>query len=257
MKRFLGNLLWASLVAWLGGQALMQLQADLPQANLWVLSAALGATVFLFLPLFKARRRTDSPLGQLLLLRSHHHPSVRGYLGVQQDFAQYLQPYQTEAEMIFAVAIRHPCGFIYAAEQPARHSHVIAMMSEHGSTAPKTRDQGFVTSWGRYVGRKEALVVAQAAGQLIRKTHPPTQLFSEDLWEGPLLSRIRLQERAQELVRMAHLSSAVVTIETRPRKDNLAMGSYDLLIQVREAWPLIRARMAEEEQSRLQDSKAG
>lgn len=40
-------------------------------------------------------------------------------------------------------------------------------------------DQGFVTSEGQYVGRKEAARIALIAGQI---TKPTTILFSEDLW---------------------------------------------------------------------------
>jgi hypothetical protein len=42
--------------------------------------------------------------------------------------------------------------------------------------------QGFVTECGKYVTRKEALVIAIAAGQVVEgKTHHYEHLFSEDL----------------------------------------------------------------------------
>lgn len=46
-------------------------------------------------------------------------------------------------------------------------------------------DQGFLTSKGRYVGRKEAAVIAIAANQLLReeiRAHEGMDLFSEDLY---------------------------------------------------------------------------
>lgn len=43
-------------------------------------------------------------------------------------------------------------------------------------------DQGFVDQQGVFMDRYEALGVAQAACQLIRKTNPPDRLFSEDLY---------------------------------------------------------------------------
>lgn len=46
-------------------------------------------------------------------------------------------------------------------------------------------DQGFLTSKGRYVGRKEAAVIAIAANQMLRegiRSHEGMDLFSEDLY---------------------------------------------------------------------------
>lgn len=42
-----------------------------------------------------------------------------------------------------------------------------------------SRDQGFVTSEGRFVGRREAAVIALLAGQI---SSSKDRLFSEDLW---------------------------------------------------------------------------
>jgi hypothetical protein len=41
-------------------------------------------------------------------------------------------------------------------------------------------DQGFMTSTGRFVDRKEAALIAESAGQLIREIG--SQLYSEDLY---------------------------------------------------------------------------
>lgn len=45
-------------------------------------------------------------------------------------------------------------------------------------------DQGFLTSTGRYVGRKEAAAIALAAGQILRPEQQGTmeRLYSEDLY---------------------------------------------------------------------------
>lgn len=43
-------------------------------------------------------------------------------------------------------------------------------------------EQGFIDNHGCFLDRKEALAVAKAAGQLIRKTQPEDELFSEDLY---------------------------------------------------------------------------
>jgi len=43
-------------------------------------------------------------------------------------------------------------------------------------------EQGFVDNLGEFHDRFEALKIASAAGQLIRKTPPNDRLFSEDLY---------------------------------------------------------------------------
>ncbi len=54
--------------------------------------------------------------------------------------------------------------------------------------ALRGRDQGFLTSTGRYVGRAEAWRIAHAAGQLVEPSasaasrHDEPWLFSEDLY---------------------------------------------------------------------------
>ncbi len=65
-----------------------------------------------------------------------------------------------------------------SAPPPARHHNLFAL------TGRNPDDQGFLTSTGRFVGREEALNIAEAAGQPLID-HPsrhPKWLFSEDLW---------------------------------------------------------------------------
>lgn len=86
-------------------------------------------------------------------------------------------------ERILGAAIRHPDGLIYGVGYNGRHHHCIRYMHSLGKAGlATTKDQGFVTSRGRYVDRWEALAIAQSADQLIRKTPPHDRLFSEDLW---------------------------------------------------------------------------
>jgi hypothetical protein len=86
-------------------------------------------------------------------------------------------------EKILGPAIRHPDGLIYAIGRRGRHHHCIRYMSKLGrANLYTTRDQGFITTHGRYVDRIVALRIAKAADQLIRKTPPAHLLFSEDLW---------------------------------------------------------------------------
>ena len=85
-------------------------------------------------------------------------------------------------ETITGSAIMHE-GIMYSVPAPGRHHDVIRMMHEkHGLRNTDMRLQGFVTSTGRFVTREEAVPIATAAGQIIKKTCPAFQLFSEDVW---------------------------------------------------------------------------
>jgi len=48
--------------------------------------------------------------------------------------------------------------------------------------AKRFQTQGFLTSYGRFCGREEALVIATEAAQIISKHPPYTKLLSEDMW---------------------------------------------------------------------------
>lgn len=83
------------------------------------------------------------------------------------------------AERIVAAAILYR-EMIITLPPPARHGTLIAAMTHaFGEVDIQPRMQGFVTSTGRYVGRMEAALIADHAGQRMQ-TKP--ELFSEDLW---------------------------------------------------------------------------
>lgn len=84
-------------------------------------------------------------------------------------------------ETVEAAAIRYE-GEIYTIPRPARHHDITFLMSELGLGPDTMRDQGFVTSTGRFVDRKEACEIAKAAKQIKVKTGPSHVLFSEDVW---------------------------------------------------------------------------
>lgn len=60
-----------------------------------------------------------------------------------------------------------------------RHHDIFVRFGEEVSKNPS--DQGFYTSKGRFVGRKEAAIIAKTAGQ-VSKDFKQVRLFSEDLW---------------------------------------------------------------------------
>lgn len=88
------------------------------------------------------------------------------------------------AETIDRAAIRHD-GVIYSVSRPGRHHNVIALMAKRPGHCPShcsPSKQGFTTSTGRFVGREDAMRIAQSAGQLIATPHISGKLFSEDLF---------------------------------------------------------------------------
>lgn len=87
-------------------------------------------------------------------------------------------------ETIVGVAIKAPDGVIASQSKPSRHHDVIRHMCDvmDYNRVPGNFVQGFITNTNRFVDRKEALVIAKEANQLIRKTPPEDILFSEDLW---------------------------------------------------------------------------
>ncbi len=56
------------------------------------------------------------------------------------------------------------------------------LLGLEGVKGGKYWDQGFIDNKGMFQSRKEALEIAKAANQLIRKTQPEDELFSEDLY---------------------------------------------------------------------------
>lgn len=83
-------------------------------------------------------------------------------------------------EKIIAVAI-NAFGVINSLPAPARHGDVLRKLADFNPLVVRGDAQGFLTSTGRYVNRRDAARIALAAGQTAKLTAPP-ELFSEDLW---------------------------------------------------------------------------
>lgn|SRR5690625_832196 len=81
---------------------------------------------------------------------------------------------------IVRAAIQTPTGAVYSLPRPARHHDVIAIMEQADLPRDVEYIQGFVTSEGGFVDRKEAIPIAEAAGQIPVGNH--VRLFSEDIW---------------------------------------------------------------------------
>lgn len=112
-------------------------------------------------------------------------PDMKCHVGMPDQFEEHFADILAE-ESIQMAAIKHMnSGQIWAVEQPGRHSHVMWAMHMLSVPSHLQGDQGFLTSYGRYVDRKEAALIAAAANQLLDKQHTPTSLFSEDVWATP------------------------------------------------------------------------
>jgi hypothetical protein len=86
------------------------------------------------------------------------------------------------AEMIVAAALQLD-GVTRSMPAPARHHTILHAIDAQGYS-PETMArmvQGFLTSEGRFVGRREATSIAVIAEQIQNPKWPP-DLYSEDLW---------------------------------------------------------------------------
>lgn len=88
-------------------------------------------------------------------------------------------------ERIMAAAILDHEGNPTWIFPPARHPDIMRHMLNRGDPLPIVGEQGFMTTAHRFVGRKEARSIAEAAGQLLPTAMEHTSLFSEDVWETP------------------------------------------------------------------------
>lgn len=119
--------------------------------------------------IFVVRRHKDIP--DLVFFSGNEH-TLRQNLVVNTDF-----------EFIKYSAIRHPNGNVFAVSQPGRHHHVMQAMHNVGMAGiSETMDQGFVTSYGRFVNREVGLTIAKDRRQIVRKHPSPDELYSEDMW---------------------------------------------------------------------------
>ncbi len=83
-------------------------------------------------------------------------------------------------ERIERAALRLSTGEVFSLRRPARHHDV---MRSCPSSIDDDHEQGFVTDRGRFVGREEALVLATAARQIVRRCGGDSfQLYSENVW---------------------------------------------------------------------------
>lgn len=85
-------------------------------------------------------------------------------------------------ERIISVAIS-AFGVISSLPAPARHHDVLRKLYDFNPLLLGPDTQGFMTSAGRYVNRRDAAMIAIEAGQVVSTDLiSAPELFSEDLW---------------------------------------------------------------------------
>ena len=84
-------------------------------------------------------------------------------------------------ETILNAALRNENQVVFTMPRPNRHHSIINAMFYSEIEKRNQKEQGFMTSEGRFVNRTEAMVIALESGQLTKKTGFD-YLFSEDLW---------------------------------------------------------------------------
>ena len=84
-------------------------------------------------------------------------------------------------EIIVTAAVKYG-DLIIMVERPGRHHNVLHQVYEMAGGAPTHGIQGFVTSYGRFVGRETGYEIANMNGQIRKKHGSAYYLFSEDMW---------------------------------------------------------------------------
>ncbi len=88
---------------------------------------------------------------------------------------------EVKLEFIISAAIKHE-DVIFSLPRPSRHYHIAHKMYDMGLPKTAQQYQGFLTTTGRFVDRKEAATLAMVNGQIVKPKFVSDELFSEDLW---------------------------------------------------------------------------
>ena len=111
---------------------------------------------------------------KMVVLETRVYRKVAGDVPIEHD--------RSLDEKIDCAAILADDGIPFYLPRPARHHDIIRAMADNGHKTPITGEQGFMTTERRFVDRKEGLLIAIKAGQIVKKHGNDTILFSEDLW---------------------------------------------------------------------------
>jgi hypothetical protein len=135
----------------------------------------------------------NKPVELLAIIPSEKDEQLKYFGGLPAQFADGFVDNLDLPEKIAQAAIRHPDGMIYSVSQPGRHHHVehlVKRLKKDGYRG--SSGQGFITTHGRFVNRRDAFVIAVREGQLTKrlerlaaepgKHYDGPELYSEDMW---------------------------------------------------------------------------
>ena len=88
---------------------------------------------------------------------------------------------EPKLEFIISAAVQHE-EVIFSLPRPNRHYHIVHKMYDMGLPKTAQQHQGFLTTTGRFLDRKEAATLALSNGQISKLKFVSDELFSEDLW---------------------------------------------------------------------------
>jgi hypothetical protein len=136
------------------------------------------------------RQRTANALGNLLAIIHRdggHHQGAVGDEQAVKDAHERWGRLITLAESagrlrVVAAAVQTSDGMIHVLPPPNRHHNIIHALGYAGIDLVGREEQGFLLSDGSFADRPQALVIARAAGQVLRETGAHIGLFSEDVW---------------------------------------------------------------------------
>ncbi|MNU19483.1 hypothetical protein D3C71_77110 [compost metagenome] len=235
-----------SSVFWLNGDAL----------KICVFVSAL-AVAYTIADIERAVKRYRQKPEGLDFLRSVTYRHLDFFAGNDEEYRRFFAAECSKPERIVHAATRDSkTGRIYSVVAPGRHHNLVSLMRQIGvaTTGENRRAQGFITSRGRFLDRREALKVATLANQLIRKTAPEDRLFSEDVWDPTVHTHQQLKDMADAVIVAAYGSEAVVTIELERAFPQMRfMGNYRMCSHIRDSRELTKRK--DEERRALDSAK--
>jgi hypothetical protein len=165
-------------------------------------------------------------------LTSHkykQYPKVVFYTGSIADFEKFYKDNRRSKkklkESIIASSVMDRAGIIYCAMAPGRHHHVMALCFElNGKQTAEVKKQGFITSYGRYVDREEALDLAKLNGQFSQEDIHKAKLYSEDVWAN---SDLRLLKREDALRILLESETPASLTEIKTLRTMLQIYEYE------------------------------
>jgi hypothetical protein len=104
------------------------------------------------------------------------------YRGENSSIERKIPNWIEDGSRIVSAAVLLTNGLVVCS--PRHFDDTMRSVCRHGNLDRHIPDseQGFVDQFGRFFNRKQALIIAQAQGQIKNKSQPEDELFSEDLY---------------------------------------------------------------------------